>query len=81
MEASSLTLRIAQPEIVARDLLQAHHETYRTFWRWSNAAVDHAMLRGSLHTVFRMLSCNRTYDRSLCTGPRRGVDLRPLRSP
>jgi hypothetical protein len=22
------------------------------FWRWSDAAVDHAMLTGSLHTVF-----------------------------
>jgi DNA polymerase I-like protein with 3'-5' exonuclease and polymerase domains len=52
MEAPSLALRIAQPEIVARDLLRVHRETYRTFWRWSDAAVDHAMLRGSLHTVF-----------------------------
>jgi len=52
MEAPSLALRIAQPPIVARDLLRAHHETYRAFWRWSDAAVDHAMLNGSLHTVF-----------------------------
>jgi DNA polymerase-1 len=52
MEAPNLALRIAQPPIVARDLLRAHRETYRTFWRWSDAAVDHAMLRGSLHTVF-----------------------------
>jgi DNA polymerase-1 len=52
MEAQSLALRIAQPPIVARDLLRAHRETYRKFWRWSDAAVDHAMLRGSLHTVF-----------------------------
>src|SRR5262245_7655405 len=52
MEAPSLALRIAQPPIVARDLLRAHRETYRTFWRWSDAAVDHAMLSGSLHTVF-----------------------------
>jgi hypothetical protein len=52
MEAESLARRINQPPIVARDLLRAHRETYRTFWRWSDAAVDHAMLRGSLHTVF-----------------------------
>jgi DNA polymerase I len=52
MEAQSLALRIAQPIIVARDLLQAHHETYRTFWRFSDAVVDTAMLTGSLHTVF-----------------------------
>jgi DNA polymerase I len=52
IEAQSLALRIGQPPIVARDLLRAHHETYRTFWRWSDAAVDTAMLTGSLHTVF-----------------------------
>jgi DNA polymerase family A len=52
MEAQSLALRISQPPIVARDLLRAHRETYRAFWRWSDAAVDHAMLRGSLFTAF-----------------------------
>jgi DNA polymerase I-like protein with 3'-5' exonuclease and polymerase domains len=52
MGEKTLALRIAQPTIVARDLLRAHRETYRTFWRWSDAAVDHAMLTGSLHTVF-----------------------------
>jgi DNA polymerase-1 len=52
MEAPSLALRIGQPLIVARDLLRAHRETYRAFWRWSDAVVDHAMLHGSLHTVF-----------------------------
>ena len=40
------------PVIVARDLLRAHRETYRTFWRWSDAAVDHGHATGSLHTVF-----------------------------
>ena len=52
MEAQSLAARIGQPPIVARDLLRAHRETYRNFWRWSDAAIDHAMLTGSLHTVF-----------------------------
>jgi hypothetical protein len=52
MEAESLGARIGQPPVVARDLLRAHRETYRNFWRWSDAAVDHAMLTGSLHTVF-----------------------------
>ena len=52
MEAKSLALRIGQPPIAARDLLRAHHDTYRTFWRWSDAALDTAMLTGSLHTVF-----------------------------
>jgi hypothetical protein len=52
MEAPSLALRIGQPEIVARDLLWAHRQTYRRFWAWSDAAVDTAMLHGKLHTVF-----------------------------
>jgi hypothetical protein len=52
MEAESLALRIGQPTIVARDLLAAHRETYQRFWRWSDAAVDQAMLTGSLHTVY-----------------------------
>jgi hypothetical protein len=55
MEAQSLAARIGRPPIVARDLLRTHRETYRTFWRWSDAALDYTMLRGSLHTVFGWL--------------------------
>jgi hypothetical protein len=52
MGASSLALWIAQPEIVARDLLRAHRQIYSRFWRWSDAAVDLAMLHGELWTRF-----------------------------
>ena len=52
MGPDALAARIAQPPVVARDLLRAHQETYRGFWRWSDAAVDHAMSKSSLHTVF-----------------------------
>jgi DNA polymerase I len=52
MEERTLAMRIGRPPIVARDLLRAHRETYRRFWAWSDAAIDHAMLRGALHTVF-----------------------------
>jgi DNA polymerase family A len=52
MEAEGLALRIAQPPVVAHDLLRAHRETFRVSRAWSDAAVDHAMLHGSLHTVF-----------------------------
>lgn len=52
MGPEALALRIAQPIIVARDLLRAHRETYYKFWRWSDAALDHAMLRGVLWTTF-----------------------------
>ena len=52
MESDALALRIGQPPIVARELLRAHHETYRKFWSWSDAAVSFAMLTGTLHTTF-----------------------------
>ena len=44
--------RIGQPVIVGRDLMRAHRETYRRYWQWSDAVVDHAVLTGSLSTVF-----------------------------
>jgi DNA polymerase I len=52
MGVDALAQRIGQPPIRARELLRLHRETYRVFWRWSDAAVDHAMLTGSLYTVF-----------------------------
>lgn len=52
MGPENLAIRIGQPPIQARQLLRLHRETYRVFWRWSDAAVDQAMLAGSLHTVF-----------------------------
>ena len=52
MGAEALAQRIGQPPIRARELLRLHRETYRVFWRWSDAAVDHAVLNGHLHTVF-----------------------------
>jgi hypothetical protein len=55
MQAESLAARIGQPPVVARDLLRAHRETYRAFWDWSDAAVDFAMLRGYLPSVFGWL--------------------------
>ena len=52
MEERTMAQRIGQPPIVARDLLRAHRETYRAFWKWSDAAVDAAVLNGSICTVF-----------------------------
>jgi DNA polymerase-1 len=52
MGPQSLAERISQPEYQARELLRLHQETYPTYWRWSDAAINHAMLRGWLHTVF-----------------------------
>ena len=52
MDYRTLALRINQPPALARDLLRTHRTTYRTFWNWSDAAVDYATLRGSISTVF-----------------------------
>jgi hypothetical protein len=52
MEAEGLALRIGKPTVVARDLLRAHRETYREFWKWSDRVVDTAMLAGSVNTAF-----------------------------
>jgi DNA polymerase I len=52
MGPDALAQRIGQPPIRARELLRLHRETYRVFWRWSDAAVDYAMLNGNLYTVF-----------------------------
>lgn len=35
-----------------RELMRLHRETFRTFWRWSDAVQDEAMLTGKLQTVF-----------------------------
>jgi DNA polymerase-1 len=52
MGERSFALRIGEPPIVARDLLNAHRNTFKIFWKWSDAAVDTAVLRGNLHTTF-----------------------------
>jgi DNA polymerase I len=52
MGAEGLAQRIGVPPVVARDLLARHRRTYPTFWRWSEAAVDTAMLHGVITTVF-----------------------------
>ncbi len=52
MGEEALALRIAQPVAQARQLLRIHRETYPVFWKWSDSAVDYAMLYGHLHTVF-----------------------------
>jgi hypothetical protein len=47
-----LSAKLETPPVQARDLLQAHHEVYRKFWKWSDGMVDRAMLDGSLETAF-----------------------------
>ena len=52
MGEASLAIRINQPVAQARELLRLHRKTYREFWKWSDGAVDYAMLHNRLWTVF-----------------------------
>jgi DNA polymerase I len=52
MGEQSLAQSLGEPPIFARELLRLHRRTYPAFWRWSEAAVNHAMLLGWLQTVF-----------------------------
>jgi len=52
MGAESLAVRIGQPVSDARELLRLHRETFRTFWKWSDAVVDYALLHSRLFTTF-----------------------------
>jgi hypothetical protein len=52
MQPPSLALRVGQSVAMAQYLLQAHKDAFRRFWQWSDACLDHAMLRNELRTVF-----------------------------
>jgi hypothetical protein len=52
MGAASLGRKIGQTTARADELLRLHRRTYPKFWAWSDAAVDHGMLHGSLYTTF-----------------------------
>src|SRR5262249_20894175 len=50
MGPEALAVRIGRPLAHARALLQAHRNTYRAFWKWSDGAVNCALFRGRLWT-------------------------------
>lgn len=52
MGAESLAASIGETLDVARELLRLHRQTYPRFWKWSEAAVDYAMVYRNLQTVF-----------------------------
>jgi DNA polymerase I-like protein with 3'-5' exonuclease and polymerase domains len=52
MGAESLAASIGETLDVARELLRLHRQTYPRFWKWSESAVDCAMVYRSLQTVF-----------------------------
>jgi hypothetical protein len=52
MGEHGLALRLGFSVPEAQRLLEAHRRTFSEFWRWSQAVADHALLTGSLQTVF-----------------------------
>ena len=71
MREESLAQSLGEPPVFARQLVRLHRQTYPAFWRWSEAAVDHAMLHGWLHTVFgwRIHTGSQANPRSLANFP------------
>jgi len=52
MGKETLAARIGKAPIDAAELLRKHKETYHVFWKWSDAAVDVALTRGYIDTIF-----------------------------
>ena len=52
MGEDGLALRLGISTLEARRLLIAHQRSFPQFWQWSQAVADHALLTGSLQTVF-----------------------------
>ena len=52
MEADTMAARAGIRPCDARELLRLHRDTYRTFWRWSDATVASALLTGTMSHVF-----------------------------
>jgi DNA polymerase-1 len=51
MGEQTLAVRAKTSNLTARELLRAHRRTFRTFWEWSDAALDHAMLHNFLQAA------------------------------
>jgi DNA polymerase I len=52
LSAEGLARKLNIPPVRGQDLLRMHKETFRQFWKWSDAVQDEAMLTGRLRTVF-----------------------------
>jgi len=81
MGSQSLATSLGESEAKARELLRLHHEAYPKFWAWSEAAVNHAMLRNWLQTVFgwRIQVGPNVNPRSLANFPMQGNGAEMLR--
>lgn len=81
MGEASLASRINQPVARAHQLLELHRRTYRTFWKWSDAAVDEAVLGGRLWAGFgwQIHTRDEINDRSLRNFPMQANGAEMLR--
>ena len=60
MEADTMAARAGVMPCEARELLRLHRDTYRQFWRWSDATVSTALLTNCMESVFgwrRRIGC------------------------
>ncbi|MDW7618500.1 MAG: DNA polymerase [Nitrosomonadaceae bacterium] len=81
MGDASLAARINQPVARARQLLALHRHTYRKFWKWSDSAVDEAVLGGRLWAGFgwQIHTRDQLNDRSLRNFPMQANGAEMLR--
>jgi DNA polymerase-1 len=81
MGEASLAVRINQPVARARQLLALHRHTYRQFWKWSDSAVDEAVLGGRLWAGFgwQIHTRDELNDRSLRNFPMQANGAEMLR--
>ena len=81
MQEHGLAQSLGVQTAMARNLLQAHRETYRKFWEWSQEQVDCAMLTGQIQTVFGwpLLTTDDSNPRSLGNFPVQGSGGEMLR--
>ena len=81
MGEASLAVRIGQPVSRARYLLDLHRRTYKQFWKWSDSAVDQAVLGGRLWTSFgwQIQTQSEINDRSLRNFPMQATGAEMLR--
>jgi hypothetical protein len=52
LSAEGLARRLIVPPCRGHELLQYHQETFRQFWRWSDAVLNYAMMHNFLETAF-----------------------------
>ena len=81
MGEASLAAKINQPVARARQLLTLHRRTYQTFWKWSDSAVDQAVLGGRLWATFgwQIQVSGEVNDRSLRNFPMQANGAEMLR--